>query len=110
LAIPTDNLWRGDRSLQEIPRAVGRSKTEMGTKERQIIFMLDGDNVIHRVPLDTYESGDIRETKELLAKKLGCNPEDIKVKITGARNGKAKKGPSLNIQLIDGATIRHFFE
>ena len=82
----------------------------MGTKERQIIFMLDGDNVIHRVPLDTYESGDIRETKELLAKKLACSPEDIKVKITGARNGKPKKDSSLNIQLLDGDTIRHFFE
>ena len=82
----------------------------MGTKERQIIFMLDADNIVYRVPLDTYESGDIRETKEVLAKKLGCSPEEIKVKITGARNGRPKKGPSLNIQLLDGETIRHFFE
>jgi hypothetical protein len=82
----------------------------MGTKERQIIFMLDVDNIIQRVPLDTYESGDIRETKEILAEKLGCSPDEIKVKITGARNGKPKNGASLNIQLVDGETIRHFFE
>jgi hypothetical protein len=82
----------------------------MGSKERQIIFMLDNDNVIHRMPLDTYESGDIRETKELLAKQLACSPDEIKVRITGARNGKAKKGDSLNIQLVDGNMIRHFFD
>ena len=81
----------------------------MGTKERQIIFMTDIDNIVHRVPLDTYESGDIRGTKEALAKKLGCRPEEVKVKITGARNGRPKKGPSLNIQLMDRDTIRHFF-
>jgi hypothetical protein len=82
----------------------------MGSKERQIIFMLDSDNVIHRMPLDTYESGDIRETKEFLAKKLSCSPDEIKVKITGVRNGKPRKGDSLSIQLIDGNMIRHFFE
>ena len=82
----------------------------MGTKERQIIFLLDRDNVIHSMSLDEYESGDIRETKELLARKMACSPDDIKVKITGARNGKPKKGSSVSIQLLDGDTIRHFFE
>ncbi len=82
----------------------------MGTRERLIIFMLDGENVVHSMSLDEYESGDIRETKESLAKELACSPDEIKVRIIGARNGKPKKGPSLNIRLVDGDTIRHFFE
>jgi hypothetical protein len=79
----------------------------MKTEERRIIFMLDDKNVICEVPLEVYEPGDIKETKERLAQEMHCTPEEIQIKITGVKGGKANKGSSLHYQLFDINTIRN---
>lgn len=83
----------------------------MDAKDRRIIFMLGQDNVICDLPLDTYEPGDIKETKEKLAAELGCTPDEIEVRITGLHTGRGEnKGPSLKLQLIDSNTVKKFIK
>ena len=83
----------------------------METKDRRIIFMLGDGNVICDLPLDAYEPGDIKETKEKLAKELGCTPDEIEVRITGLHTGRGEnKGPSLKLQLIDSNTVKKFIK
>ena len=85
--------------------------TAMDAKDRRIIFMLGEDNVICDLPLDAYEPGDIKETKEKLAAELGCTPEEIEVRITGLHTGRGEnKGPSLKLQLIDSNTVKKFIK
>jgi len=83
----------------------------METKDRRIIFMVGDGNVICDLPLDAYEPGDIKETKERLAIELGCSPDEIEVKITGLHTGRGgDKGPTLKLQLIDSNTVKKFIK
>ena len=82
----------------------------METKERRILFMLGKEEVVGELPLDGYEPGDIGETKERLASKLGVRPEEIEVRITGVQRGKSQKAGSLKIRLFDRKTIRDFIK
>ena len=59
-----------------------------------ILFIYSDGAVVHSVALDSYMPGGIQETKESLAREMNCRTEDIKVKITGIRNGKPKNGSS----------------
>jgi hypothetical protein len=81
----------------------------VGAKERQIRFIHTNGMVVHDVSLDSYRPGDIQETRKVLAQQMNCSAEDIRVKITGIRHGKAKKAPSVRSQLIDGKALRDFF-
>jgi hypothetical protein len=81
----------------------------VGAQERQIRFIHTNGTLIHDVSLDSYLPGDIQETRETLAKEMNCSVEDIRVKITGIRRGKAKKASSVCSQLIDGKALRDFF-
>ncbi|MBA4417232.1 MAG: hypothetical protein C0392_04885 [Syntrophus sp. (in: bacteria)] len=80
----------------------------METKDRQIIFIHGNDHILCDLPLDAYEPGDIKETKEKLAKELQCKPEEIEVRITGIYDGRTVKGPTLKFKLIDGNTVKKF--
>ena len=82
----------------------------MDTRDRQIIFTLGDGNVICELALDVYEPGDIKDTKEKLARELGCTPEEIGVKITGLHTGKGDKGSTLKFQLIDSNTVKKFIK
>jgi len=79
----------------------------MKTEERRIIFILDENQVICEVPLEVYEPGDIKETKERLAHEMNRAPEEIQIRITGVKGGKGNKGSSLHYQLFDINTIRN---
>jgi hypothetical protein len=87
---------------------VRETAKEMKTEERRIIFMIDENTVLCEVPLEVYEPGDIKETKERLAQEMHCTPEQIQIRITGVKGGKASKGSSLHYQLFDINTIRNF--
>ena len=80
----------------------------METQERRIIFMRGNNEILCDLPLDAYETGDIKETREILAKELNCRPEEIEVRITGTRDSRFDKGGTLNIQFIDAKAIRDF--
>jgi hypothetical protein len=82
----------------------------MKTKDRQIIFIHGNGHVIYDLPLDTYEPGDIKETKEKLAKDLRCKPEEIEVRITGIHDGRTFKGSSLKFKLIDSIAVKRFIK
>ena len=82
----------------------------METKDRRIFFILGGGDIICDLPLDAYEPGDIKETKERLAMELGCAPDAIEVKITGLHTGRGDKGPSLKLRLIDSNTVKKFIK
>jgi hypothetical protein len=81
----------------------------VGAQERQIQFIHTNGTVVHDISLDTYTPGDIQETREILAQEMNCSVDDIRVKITGIRHGKAKKAPSVRSRLIDGKALRDFF-
>ena len=61
----------------------------METGNKHIIFIRDADCILE-LPLDGYEPGDIKETRERLAQKLNCSPKDIEVRITGLTAGVCK--------------------
>jgi len=82
----------------------------MEMKNRQIIFIHGNNHIICDLPLDAYEPGDIKETKERLAKELRCKPEEIEVRITGIHDGRTVKGPTLKFKLIDNLTVRKFIK
>jgi|WetSurMetagenome_2_1015567.scaffolds.fasta_scaffold391959_1 hypothetical protein len=84
-----------------------KTTTTIETEERRIIFMLDEDNIICEMPLDNYEPGDIRDTKERLAHEINRAPEEIQIRIKGVKGGKASKGSALHFQLFDINTIRN---
>ncbi len=53
----------------------------MKAKERQILFIID--NIIYHRPFDKYSPGDIKEMRKKIAEELGCDPEEIRIMITG---------------------------
>ena len=82
----------------------------METEERRIIFVRGDNEVLCDLPLNAYETGDIKETKEILAKELNCGPEEIEVRITGVRDSRLDKGNTLKNSLIDAKAIRDFIK
>jgi hypothetical protein len=80
----------------------------MATNDRRITFMRGDNTIICYLPLDAYEAGDIKETKERLAREMNCTPEEIEVRITGIEDGRTHKYSSLKIQLIDHAAVKRF--
>ena len=82
----------------------------METQERRIIFVRGNNEILCDLPLDAYETGDIKETKEILAKELNCGPEEIEVRITGVRDSRLDKGNTLKIQFFDSKTVRDFIK
>lgn len=54
----------------------------METRNEFIIFMHDKDRVLE-LPFCGYRPGDIKRTKERLARELSCGIEDIEVRIIG---------------------------
>jgi hypothetical protein len=67
--------------------------TAMETKDRYIIFVHNGNHVLE-LPFDSYEPGDIKETRERLAQELNCSPKNIEIRITGLTAPK--------LRVIDG--------
>jgi hypothetical protein len=67
------------------------------TKDRQIIFTHGTDRILE-APFDSYEPGDIKETREKFAEELHCKPRDIEVRITGI-------GPA-NPRITDGDGVK----
>jgi hypothetical protein len=89
-----------------------RTNEAVPAKTRQesgrIIFTYGNNMVV--VPLDVYEPGAIKETREKLSKQLNCRPEDIQIKITDIRDGGVCKGSSLKGTLVDTKAIRNFIK
>ncbi len=75
------------------------------TKERLILFIRGNDHVLLTLPLDTYEPGDIKETKEKLAEEFHCKIEEIAVRIIGIRD-RTDKGPAVKLRLVDGRALK----
>ena len=69
--------------------------------------MFGNDNIILEMSLDSYEPGDIKDTKERLAQQMQCAPTEIGIRITGVKGGKGNKGSSLHFSLIDFNTIKN---
>jgi len=71
------------------------------TRDRRIIFMHahGSDQILCDLPFESYEPGDIKETKERLAEELNCSPKEIEVRITGLKEqpDDKKNGPRLRI-------------
>jgi len=82
----------------------------MKKENKQIIFLLTDGTILAKYPIALYEPGDIKETRKLLAKKMKCSLEDIKVKITGIQGHRPKSDGIINIKLIDSKTIKDFFQ
>jgi hypothetical protein len=75
-------------------------ETQQETEERLISFIRGNGNVLRTLPLDSYEPGDIKDTKEQLAEEFQCKPEEIEVRITGIRD-RMGRGPGVKLKLVD---------
>ncbi len=54
--------------------------------QRRILFITRDGSTIFDLPLEIYESGDIKKTKTRLVEELACEPEAIEVRIAGIKD------------------------